>query len=50
MNAEVKQEELPVLKSDPLVEVGDERKRSKTMSRKEMARELRKRRSLNLFA
>ena len=49
MNAEVKQEELPVLKSDPLAEVGDERKRSKTMSRKEMARELRKRRSLNLI-
>jgi DNA-directed RNA polymerase sigma subunit (sigma70/sigma32) len=53
MNAEVKQEEqevLPVLKSDPLADlVGDERKRSKTMSRKEMARELRKRRSLNLI-
>ncbi len=51
MNAEVKQneEELPVLKSDPLAVEGDERKRSKTMSRKEMARELRKRRSLNLI-
>lgn len=49
MNAEVKQEELPVLKSDPLGDVVEERKRSKTMSRKEMARELRKRRSLNLI-
>ena len=38
MNAEVKQEELPVLKSDPLADVGDERKRSKTMSRKEIER------------
>ncbi|MBL9037177.1 MAG: DNA-binding protein [Archangium sp.] len=47
MNAEVK-EELPVLRSDPLAEQADDRKRSKTMSRKEMARELRRRRALNL--
>ncbi len=53
MNAEAKEvneEALPILKSDPLADPSaDERRRSKTMSRKEMARELRKRRSLNLI-
>ena len=46
MNAEPK-EEMPVLKSD-LLDDKDERRRSKTMSRKEMARELRRRRALGL--
>lgn len=43
MNAEVQQDEAELLKSD---EGADDRRRSKTMSRKEMARDLRRRRLL----
>ena len=40
---EAKQEEMPLLKSEDAI-IDDERSRSKTMSRKEMARDLRRRR------
>jgi hypothetical protein len=45
MSAAVNEEQVPILKSDE----ADERKRSKTMSRKEMARDLRRRRQLGLI-
>lgn len=45
MSAAVNEEQVPILKSDD----ADERKRSKTMSRKEMARDLRRRRQLGLI-
>jgi hypothetical protein len=44
--AAVNDEQAPVLKSDA---IEDERRRSKTMSRKEMARDLRRRRQLGLI-
>ena len=46
MSAAVNEEQVPILKSEDDV---DERKRSKTMSRKEMARDLRRRRQLGLI-
>lgn len=46
MMAAINEEQIPILKSDDAL---DERKRSKTMSRKEMARDLRRRRQLGLI-
>lgn len=46
MSAVVNEEQVPILKSD---EESEERRRSKTMSRKEMARDLRRRRQLGLI-
>ncbi|MBL8935252.1 MAG: DNA-binding protein [Archangium sp.] len=46
MSAAVNEEQVPILKSE---DDADERKRSKTMSRKEMARDLRRRRQLGLI-
>lgn len=45
MSAAPNEEQVPILKSDE----ADERRRSKTMSRKEMARDLRRRRQLGLI-
>lgn len=46
MSAAVNEEQVPILKSD---DDSADRKRSKTMSRKEMARDLRRRRQLGLI-
>ena len=46
MSAAINEEQVPILKSE---DDSDERRRSKTMSRKEMARDLRRRRQLGLI-
>ncbi len=46
MTAAVNEEQVPILKSE---DESEERRRSKTMSRKEMARDLRRRRQLGLI-